>query len=84
MYANRTICVRLHYLKTFNCIPIELIVLDSNRRNHLTVFKQMKSDSFKNNFSCKIFAYNSYIKRVLSFDEAKITSLRRNEFIMTL
>ena len=32
----------------FNCVPIELLVLNSNTWNHLTVCKQLNSGSFKN------------------------------------
>ena len=39
---------------------VELLVLDSNTWNHLTVFHQMISGSFKN-FIYKLFAYKSYI-----------------------
>ena len=38
---------------------IELLVLDDNTLNHLTVTKQMSSDPFKNNVTCKQFAYKS-------------------------
>ena len=34
--------------KSFNYVQIKLLVLDSTTWNHLTVCKQMSSDSFKN------------------------------------
>ena len=40
---------------------IELLVLDGNTWNNLTVCKQMSSDSFRNNITYKIFIYKLYI-----------------------
>ena len=34
-------------------------MLNSNTWNHLTVCKEMSSDSFKNDVTCKLFAYKS-------------------------
>ena len=36
-------------------------MLDRNTWNYLTVFKQIRSDSLKNNVTCKLFAHKSYI-----------------------
>ena len=40
-----------------NNILIELLVLDNNTWNPLTVCKQMSSDTFTNNVIYKLFAY---------------------------
>ena len=41
---------------------VELLVLDNdNNRNYLTVYKQISSDSFKNDVTYKLFTYKSYI-----------------------
>ena len=53
-------------LKLFNGVQtnflywIELLVLDKNTWNHLTMCKQMGSDLFKNKFTYKQFTYKSY------------------------
>ena len=49
----------LLYLKQFNCVSIELLVLDSNTWNYLTVCKQMTSGLFKD-VIYKQFVYKSY------------------------
>ena len=47
-------------MKPVNCVKTELLVLDCNIWNHLTVCKQMGSGSFKN-VTYKLFAYKSYM-----------------------
>ena len=42
-------------------MQIELLVLDNNTWNHLTVCKQISSSSFKNNVTDKRFVYKSYM-----------------------
>ena len=53
-------------MKPFNCVKINLFVVDNNNSNHLTVCKQMSSDSFKNDVTNKSFAYKPYIYIYLS------------------
>ena len=38
---NRIICVRLQYLKPFNGVQIEVLVIKNNNRNNLTVYLEM-------------------------------------------
>ena len=40
---------------------IELLVLNNNTWNHLTMCKQMSSGLFKNKVSYKLFSYKSYL-----------------------
>ena len=37
-------------MKIFNCVLLKLFVLNNNTWNHLTVGKQMSSDSLKNSY----------------------------------
>ena len=39
---------------------VELLVLDTNTWNHLTVCKQISSNSFKNKITYEVFPFKSY------------------------
>ena len=58
---NRDTSVKLRYLKPINCVPIKLLVFDSNSWNHLTLCKLMNSGSFKNNVTYKGIRLHIYI-----------------------
>ena len=62
---NISTCVKMPYMKPFNCVKIKLLVLDNNTWKHLTVCKHMGSDLFKDItyklFVCKSYIFNTYI-----------------------
>ena len=58
----------LLYLKPFNCVQMELVVLSSNTWNHWIVGKQMSSGSFKD-VTYKLFLYKSYIMHMYKHEK---------------
>ena len=51
-----------YYSQTNYLYPIDLLVLDSNSWNYLTVCKQINSGSFKNNVTNKPFTNHTIYK----------------------
>ena len=51
---NKVNCLQLN-----DWYHIEFLDLDKNTWNHLTEYKQMSSNSFKNNVTYELFAYKS-------------------------
>ena len=49
------------------CLLLLLLLSDTNAWNHLTVCKQMRSNSFKKNVTYELFAYKLYIYSVIGW-----------------
>ena len=45
----------LNWIIRVNCEQIKLLVFDSNNWNHLTVYKEMSSGSYKNSYPQTIY-----------------------------
>ena len=60
--------IALQYLEPVNCEQmneycwIELLVVDSNIWDHLTMSKEINFNSLKNKTTNKLFPYKSYVK----------------------